>query len=62
MREEGHITEVLRKGVGELQKSFREYSKKYIADIKKVNLKYKPKTTLKAPSPRPLRELRRGRR
>ena len=62
MSKKEHITETLRKGVVDLQKSFKEYSKKYIADIKKVNLKYKPKTTLKAPSPRPLRELRRGRR
>lgn len=59
MSKEDHIAEVLSRGVGELQKSFKEYSKKYIADIKKTELKYKPKTTPKTSSPRPLRELRR---
>jgi len=55
MSKEEHITETLRKGVADLQKSFKAYSKEYIADIKKTELKYKPKTS----SPRPLKELRR---
>ena len=59
MSKEEHIAEVLSRGVGELQKSFKEYSKKYIADIKKTELKYKPPKRSQKTSPRPLRELRR---